>query len=62
MSGKARVSRLADDEKLELWGRPLCDSMADSLKKKSISGYKHVTFQRKNGNYRAQVYDMRRAS
>ena len=61
MSGKARVSRLADDEKLELWGkhgRPLCDSMADSLKKKSISGYKHVTFQRKRGDYRAQVYDI----
>ena len=61
MPEKARVSRLADDEKLELWrkhGRTLCDKMTDSLKKKSISGYKHVTFQRKRGDYRAQVYDI----
>ena len=35
-----------------------CDDMANSLKKNSISGYKHVTFQRKRGNYVAQVYDI----
>ena len=61
MSGKARVSRLADDEKLELWGkhgRTLCDSVADSLKKKSSSGYKHVIFVRKRGVYSAHVHDI----
>ena len=64
MSKKARMSTPADDEEQALvrkHGRPMCDSMAGSLKKKSISGYKHVTFQafqRKNGNYRAQVYDI----
>ena len=61
MSEKARVSRLADDEKLELWGkhgRTLCDSMAGSLKKKSTSGYKHVTLHRAKGKYRAHVHDI----
>ena len=55
------MSRLADDEKLELWrkhGQPLCDNMATSLKKKSKTGYKHVSFSRQRGNYRAHVYDI----
>ena len=55
------MSRLADDEKLELWGkhgRTLCDSVADSLKKKSSSGYKHVIFVRKRGVYSAHVHDI----
>ena len=43
----------ADDEKQELWrkhGRILCDNMANSLKKNSISGYKHV-YPVKSGTY-----------
>ena len=61
MSKKARTSTPADDEEQALWwkhGRPLCDSMAGSLEKKCISGYKHVSLHRKSGRYHAQVHDI----
>ena len=58
MSKKARTSTPADDEEQALWrkhGRLMCDSMAGSLEKKCISGYKHVSFHRAKGKGVAQV-------
>ena len=61
MSKKARMSTPADDEEQALvrkHGRPMCDSMAGSLKKEGGAGYKHVNFNREKGCYIAQVYDI----
>ena len=63
MSKKQRVSTPANDEKQELGrkhGRILCDNMANSLKKNSISGYKHVYPRTTKGTYffQATVYDI----
>ena len=62
MSKKARTSTPAEDEEQALWrkhGRPMSDSMAGSLEKKCISGYKHVSLHRKSGRYLAQVHDIK---
>ena len=61
MSKKARMCNPADDEEQALvrkHGRPMCDSMAGSLKKEGGSGYKHVALHRRKGTYAAQVYDI----
>ena len=61
MSKKARMSTPADDEEQALvrkHGRPLCDDMAGSLKKKGGAGYKHVHLDRTKGRYKASVIDI----
>ena len=61
MSKKARMSMSADGEKQALWlkhSRALCDELAGSLEKKGGAGYKHVTFHRDKGRYRAVVLDI----
>ena len=55
------MSTPADDEEQALvrkHGRPMCDSMAGSLKKEGGTGYKHVALHRTKGTYAAQVYDI----
>ena len=55
------MSTPADDEEQALvrkHGRPMCDSMAGSLKKEGAAGYKHVNFNREKGCYIARVFDI----